>query len=465
MKSERYFCVKHFNANYKTIDTEGLREKRDDRVFENDLILQQENRKRKLSPRNFPRDSRKAQFQKLKHCSSSQQAIQMIESIKASGVSLHILAFNLALEAAAKTRDIKGCRKLLRMAHNEGLEPDLVTYGASLKVAQRSRSLEFAMEVWEKLVSSGIQQNDILLNSMVSVCAEVPRSETADEFPRERVRLAEMFFRKMSNPDVISYATILTVYGKAGLRKQSLELEEEMRSKGIKMNPVIFNSLMVGCIRAREFREALSYFEEARASGELNAIVFSSAMQAHYKLKDLAAVRALWSELCKNWEPNHICFAIFLKALANEGLIQEIDDVLASEVTDVRTAGWNGVIHEFHSKGDFAGADYFFQKAYDQGKFPIWSVTEKDTLELHGHPGAVACCAVRFVLYREKNIKSYSFIVGRQMHSRSTTSKSVGDSVRECLDSLGISYTEGSKGGVLKITAEEVERNRSRTDK
>ena len=134
---------------------------------------------------------------------------------------------------------------------------------------------------------------------MVSVCAEIPRSEAADYFPRERVRLAEMFFRKISNPDAVSYSTIFNVYAKAGLRKQSLELEEEMRLKGVKMNSVIFNSLMVGCIHARELREALSYFEKARASGQLSKFIFSTAMQAHYKLKDIAAVRALWQELCQ----------------------------------------------------------------------------------------------------------------------------------------------------------------------
>jgi pentatricopeptide repeat protein len=322
--------------------------------------------------------------------------------------------------------------------------------------------LEFALEVWEEFAKSGIQPNNIILNSMIAVCADLPKSEAADGFPRERIDLAEKFFRKIQKPDVINYSTFFDVYARAGLREQTQELEAEMKSRGIKMNAIIYNSLMNGCIIVKDFQGALSYFEKARLSGELNTVIFSTAMQAYYKLKDLAAVRALWSELCLNYKPNHISLAIYLKALATRGLVTDIDSVITNQDTELSTAGWNGVIHELHCHGYIAGADYFFQKMFSMGKFRLWSTTEKDTIELHGFPGAVACCAVRYVLFLEKPREEYNFIVGRQLRTRTNSFNSVGDSVRELLSSFGIYFTEKACGGNLVIAADEVSRFRSR---
>merc|ERR1712060_161381 len=160
-----------------------------------------------------------------------------------------------------------------------------------------------------------------------------------------------------------------------------------------------------GCILAGNYRAALVYVEKARASGELNQIGFSNAMEAHYKLGQVTEVRKLWIELCGKYNPNAINLGIYMKVLAREGFLKEMEDVIFSVPTVVDTVGWKCVIHELHSIGNFSGADYFFEKAYKSTKLPIWSNETFNALELHLYSSAVACCAVRYVLRNEETIK------------------------------------------------------------
>jgi len=151
-----------------------------------------------------------------------------------------------------------------------------------------------------------------------------------------------------------------------------------------------------------------------------------------------------------------------VKVLAKEGLIAEIVKVINNDMADMSSIGWQGLIYELYSDGNFDEADTFFEKAYEQGKIPIWSSSNKFQLELHRYSGTVACCAVRYVLKRERSISELAIIVGRQTHSNTYCYKPVGTSVRELLDSLCISYTERNLGGLLEISSEQVERARLR---
>merc|ERR550534_3246630 len=134
------------------------------------------------------------------------------------------------------------------------------------------------------MASYGIQPDNIQYNLMISICSELEKAEKPLGFPQKRVEIAEMFFRKIEQPDVISYNALLNVYSRAGLREHALDVEAEMECVGVKMTEVTYNTLMNGCILAGNYRAALIYVEKARASGELNQIGFSNAMEAHYKL-------------------------------------------------------------------------------------------------------------------------------------------------------------------------------------
>merc|ERR550534_1864805 len=116
------------------------------------------------------------------------------------------------------------------------------------------------------MASYGIQPDNIQYNLMISICSELAKVEKPHGFPRKRVEIAEMFFRKIKQPDVISYNALLNVYSRAGLREQALNVEADMERLGVKMNEVTYNTLMNGCILAGNYRAALVYVEKARAS-------------------------------------------------------------------------------------------------------------------------------------------------------------------------------------------------------
>jgi len=464
------FCTKYINAE----PTKRKAENRDERFdnlkhqYSEELILQQEKEKRKVNGNVQRNEFCKAHpslvknTSKLKSCSSTSEALKQLRAIESSGIPMHILAFNIVLEVSARTRDINGCCEVLRQVREKGLWPDVITWSSALKVAHRSRNLEFGLKIWKEMLASRVKPNIIHHNIIISTCAELPEREAPNGFPSVRVQMAEHFFKMIKDPPLISYNALLNVYAKAGLLQDALKLEAEMQFRGVQMSAVTYGTLMATFVLSGDYSGALEYFKKARASGELNQISFNTAMLAHYKLNQLSEARFLWTEICERYTPDFVTLGTYVKVLAKEGLIAEIVKVINNDMADMSSIGWQGLIYELYSDGNFDEADTFFEKAYEQGKIPIWSSSNKFQLELHRYSGTVACCAVRYVLKRERSISELAIIVGRQTHSNTYCYKPVGTSVRELLDSLCISYTERNLGGLLEISSEQVERARLR---
>jgi len=464
------FCTNYIN----TEPTKRKAQTRDERFdnqkhqYSEELILQQAKEKRKVNGYIQGNESCKAhpsllkKMSKLKSCSSTSAALTQLDAIEASGIPMHILAFNFVLEVSARTRDINGCCEVLRRVREKGFWPDAITWSSALKVAHRCRNLEFGLKIWKEMLASRVKPNMIHHNLIISTCAELPEREAPNGFPGVRVEMAEHFFKMIKDPPLISYNALLNVYAKAGLLQDALKLEAEMQFRGVQMSAVTYGTLMATFVLSGDYTGALTYFKKSRAAGELNQINFNTAMQAHFKLNQLSEARFLWTEICERYTPDYVSLGTYVKVLAKEGLIAEIVEVINNDMADMSSVGWYGLINELYSDGIFDEADTFFEKAYGQGKIPIWSSSNKFQLELHRYSGAVACCAVRYVLKRERSISELAILVGRQTHSTTYCYKPVGTSVRELLDSLCISFTERSQGGLLEISSEQVERARLR---
>merc|ERR1711879_3532 len=110
----------------------------------------------------------------------------------------------------------------------------------------------------------------------------------------------------------------------------------------------------------------------------------------------------------------------------------------------INVVGWRCVIIELYDRGDVKNAVSMFREAHECGKAPVWSAYKPNTLELHIHPSAVACCAVRhFLLDNPDDLKTdtpFQIVVGRAQHSHSRCDKTVGDAVRDLLHYEGVDF-------------------------
>merc|ERR1719201_748457 len=96
---------------------------------------------------------------------------------------------------------------------------------------------------------------------MIDACA---RSGAMDRVPH----LLGAMDKEGTNPDLVTYSTLVKGYSLAGDVNRGFKVLEEMKSSGeLKPDEIMCNSLLDGCAREHRVDEALQLLEDMQANG------------------------------------------------------------------------------------------------------------------------------------------------------------------------------------------------------
>jgi len=231
-----------------------------------------------------------------------------------------------------------------------------------------------------------------------------------------------------------------------------------MPKHNVKSNEVITTILLNAYNVAGQSAKAVEYFRLIRSRFKVDTHMYNSAMRAYKLLGNHDEVNKLWNELCKVNLDDKISMYIYAWSLASENLIEGIKKLKLDE------SGWKCVVNELYERDKFETAMSCFRIGYEDGKLPVWSLTDNNTLDLHGQNTAIAHCAVAYFLstsLREGQNESLGIIVGRQNHATTMSLKSLGESVRQQLYDMDVKFYETADGGKLVIPRREMQRLKS----
>lgn len=398
-------------------------------------------------------------LREMKSCGSLANAVRLFNKIKVEHKELHVSIFNTLMNYAARERNLMKIRELFEDVQVYKLEPDIISFSTALKAGIRTRNLDFAIEFWKRMIAAGVNPDVIAFSNIISACTSTTDNAAISA---QRVQLAEGFFNEMKNrevaPNIIAYSALLNVYSKAGLWRKVITLHAEIKTNGLVTDEPYYNTIMDTFVRAGEFQRTVDVFAEARQERKSHhQPSYTTCMHAFCELGQHENVVSLWHEISHLFDPSIDSLQIYLKSLAKNRCIAEIDNTLSSFRGPLDLVTFNIVVHFLYSVGDVQNALIFFERAYIIGLLPIWRCVGT-TLDLHNLPSGVALSAVRFVLAdRKRCLNGLEIIVGRQQHSIGSE-KSLGKSLRKLLVELGICFSEDPSGGSLTISKEELER-------
>jgi pentatricopeptide repeat protein len=186
------------------------------------------------------------------------KACDLYELLRQDGIELDTVAYGCLIRAAVESGRLDLARKLFQESGN----PDLINYMSLIRAAGRERNLHKALSLLEDLEKSPIPIDTTAYNCVLDVCVACNNQQAA-----------KSLFQKMrdgGHVDVISYNTYL----KTLLCKNSVSsasdialILQEMRSQGIKPNPVTYNSLINAAISRGDLRGSWQYVEDMEAHG------------------------------------------------------------------------------------------------------------------------------------------------------------------------------------------------------
>jgi len=402
----------------------------------------------------------------LDHCTSFETADQVITTLKSSQRSLPQKVYLKLLTLTGKFRNVDRCRDILWELNHKEKNPGIEIYNAALRVAERTKELDFAFEIWDLIETEKISPNRSTYKILFSILSKLSVTDFPSNFPMKRIRLGEKLIQDMHerglDPDLSTYIVFIRLLGEAALLERIFEIEKEVEDRGLVRTPLLYTTIMKACKRADDFGCAIKYFEKSSELGLVDSGLCNSALEAYHSLSMFQEVESLWKSLrVMKVKRNVIGFNIVIKSWAAQGRITDIEKELEKEKFKLDKVFYGSVIHELYHRGFVEESLRMFERGYTSGVIKVYEekTDRLNFLDLHIHNTAVACCAVRYFLMKrakEQNDNDLKIIVGRQLHSGSACVHSLGDVIRDLLMELGLNFKEKNLGGLLVVLGCEV---------
>ncbi|XAR63038.1 Non-specific serine/threonine protein kinase [Bertholletia excelsa] len=161
----------------------------------------------------------------------------------------NIVVWNTMIVGYGKIGEGKEAMKLLLKMFQSNLCPDELTLASVLSSCGNMSSCTEIMQVHAYTIRKGFQNFISISNSLINAYSK-----------SGSIALALKCYGSISEPDLVSWTSMIVAYGFHGLPKESVELFEKMIRNGITPDRVAFLGVLSACSHGGLVNEGLHYF-------------------------------------------------------------------------------------------------------------------------------------------------------------------------------------------------------------
>lgn len=185
----------------------------------------------------------------------------VLQEMRSLGVKPNLVVYNTLLEATGKAGKPGLAKSLFQEMVESGVTPTERTLTALVNVYRKVRWSRDALELWERIRSSGWPMDLFLCNTLLSTCVDSGLEEEAERL------FEDMKDSECCRPDSFSYTAMLNVYGCGGKVDRAMELFKEMSEVGVELN-VMGCTCLIQCLgRSKRIDDLVRVFEDFIATG------------------------------------------------------------------------------------------------------------------------------------------------------------------------------------------------------
>jgi len=208
-------------------------------------------------------------------------------------------------------------------------EVDVSKHVAMMRARSKEQDLEGAMQVFQKLQSSGVQLTALVYNALLDSCVQCGK-----------VNIALQHFNEMKElgfVDVVSYNTLLKAYLKIGQIHKARTLLAEMAASNIQANQVTYNEMLNALVSTKDRKEMWALVREMNAIGmkpnSVTCSIILKSLTAHSATDDVRQAMALIDNLQEDMD--EVLFASVVEACVRVGQL----DLLSSKLQQYASFG------------------------------------------------------------------------------------------------------------------------------
>lgn len=204
--------------------------------------------------------------------------------LKSGSDVLVVSVYNAIADAYAKCGALEDVRKIFdRMG-----ERDMVSWTTLVTAHSQCSEWEEALAIFSQMREEGFSPNQFTFSSVLVSCAglcfldfgrqvhslccktgldtdKCIESALLDMYAKcGNISEAAMIFKRISNPDTVSWTAIISGYAQHGLSEKALQLFRRMEQLGVKPNSVTFLCVLFACSHGGLVEEGLHYFQQMK---------------------------------------------------------------------------------------------------------------------------------------------------------------------------------------------------------
>lgn len=228
-------------------------------------------------------------------------AQMLADDVAARGRALDVVGLNTLMKAYAQAGWLERCFAILEDMRAGDVKASVQTYGIVLDACSNCGAFDRATEVFADMKKSGAQINAIHYTTYIKILI------SAGQFEEAKSRFSEMRRSVNLKPDVIAYSTLMKALCDRGDLEDSIELLGQMIADGIRPDTVVFHNLFLG--------------------------LHSDASKPELVMHVFELMRREVSHRSGHM-PSTTTLSVFLKCLADKGMIAEALDALETVQQD-----------------------------------------------------------------------------------------------------------------------------------
>ncbi|MED6110119.1 putative pentatricopeptide repeat-containing protein [Stylosanthes scabra] len=174
-----------------------------------------------------------------------------------------------------------------REMRSENLEIDQYTFGSVLTACGGLMALQEGKQVHAYIIRTDYKDNIFVGSALVDMYCKC-----------KSIKSAEIFFKRMSCKNVISWTAMLVGYGQNGYSEEAVKVFCDMQNFGIEPDDFTLGSVISSCANLASLEEGAQFHARALVSGLISFLTVSNALVTLYgKCGSIEDSHRLFSEM------------------------------------------------------------------------------------------------------------------------------------------------------------------------
>jgi len=257
-------------------------------------------------------------LKKVQSRKGTARCFELLERSKIEVCSDEVL-MNTVLEACIRNKDYQRLEAILQNFEKSNMHPSLPVYSAVIKGYSFLKRLDKCWEHWNELEKRCMQPSQVVTGCMLDalVC-------------NKEIDQAVDFFRQLEKPNTVICAIVLKGFASSNRPEQAMELWREIRSKGMKINLVAYNSLLDAQARAGNTDDVCEVLQTMASEGTCPDSITHSVIVKAYCVKGQLdkAIKAMKGMQQLNLEHDAVVYNTVLDACGSHSRIDLVELIL-----------------------------------------------------------------------------------------------------------------------------------------